>query len=238
MKIVSIKIKSLIAIVLAVVFAVTSLVAVVGFKFVVASTRNGKVIVIDAGHGGIDGGVVGVSGSKESDVNLLITKMLRHMLANRGYEVRLTRSDANGLYDVTKPNKKLSDMQKRKQIINSSQADLVISIHQNSFPSSTVNGAQVFWCDNNENSESVAKIVQNALNENLNQHKTAKKEEYYVLQCSPIASVLIECGFLSNPIDEKNLLNALYRERLALIIANAIDDYFASLDSQSTDQGE
>ena len=198
-------------------------------KLAYVSTLNGKTIVLDAGHGGIDGGVVGLSGTVESDINLKITKILRHYLQEKGYKVVLTRGGADGLYDVGAQSKKLSDMQKRKQIINENSPDLVISIHQNSYPLKSVKGAQVFYADNNEKSTEVAQGLQSALNEFYSQDKKSKKADYYVLQCSPYPTVLIECGFLSNAQDEKNLNDSAFRESLAKVISTSVDSLLSNL---------
>ena len=113
----------------------------------VASTNSGnsKTVVIDSGHGGIDGGKESKSGELEKTINLSIALKLKAILEADGINVIMTRTDDNGLYDENASNKKVSDMKKRCQIINNSKADLAISIHQNSFPDSDVSGAQVFY---------------------------------------------------------------------------------------------
>jgi N-acetylmuramoyl-L-alanine amidase len=140
-----------------------------------------------------------------------------------------------GLYEIGASNKKLSDMQKRKEIINTHKPDLVISIHQNYFQSSSVSGAHVFYSDKQEKSEQYAKLFQQDLNVSLGQSKEHKKADYYVLQCSVYPSLLIECGFLSNPTDEKNLLTPSYREKIADVIASSVDKiFFSQTDSEVT----
>ncbi len=219
--------RTVISIALTVMFAFSVCWAAVSIKQSVAASKNGIVIVLDAGHGGIDGGVVGkTSGAKESDINLSLTKMTQHVLQKRGYTVYLTRKTSAGLYSLTASNKKLSDMQKRKEIIESVKPDLMISIHQNQYPHSSVKGAQVFYGDRQEKSEAYAKSVQNSLNAALSQTKSCKKADYYVLQCSPYPSLLIECGFLSNPQEEKLLTDPVYRQKLSEILATAVDALF------------
>ena len=224
-----IKLRTILVGALCVVLVASSFFIAQKIKLVYVSTLNGKIIVIDAGHGGVDGGVVGVNGTVESEINLKISKILRHYLQEKGYKVVLTRTGENGLYEVGAKNKKLSDMQKRKEIINENSPDLVISIHQNSYPLKTVKGAQVFYAESNEKSSEIAQCLQNALNEFYSQDKKSKKADYYVLQCSPYPTVLIECGFLSNAQDEKNLNDSTFRESLAKAIANSVDKIFSNL---------
>lgn len=193
-----------------------------------ASANNGITIVIDAGHGGIDGGVVGkTSGQKESDVNLWIAQSLKHFLIKGGYNVILTRKDSGGLYDSSASNLKLSDMKKRKEIINAAKPDLMVSIHQNSYPLSKVKGAQVFYDASSENSAAAAKTIQDILNDSLSCDRVSKTAEYYILQCSPYTSVLVECGFLSNPDEERLLLTPSYREKVAYALYTAICHVFS-----------
>ncbi len=214
---------------LIVLFAIGGIVAVqMSGSFVKTSANNGITIVIDAGHGGIDGGVVGkTSGKKESDLNLSIAQSLRHFLIKGGYNVVLTRKDSGGLYDSSASNLKLSDMKKRKETINAAKPDLVVSIHQNSYPLSTAKGAQVFYDASSEKSAAAAKTIQNILNDSLSGNRISKTAEYYILQCSPYPSVLVECGFLSNPVEENLLLTPEYREKVAYALYTAICNVFS-----------
>jgi N-acetylmuramoyl-L-alanine amidase len=115
-------------------------------------------------------------------------------------------------------------MQKRKQIINEVAPSLVISIHQNYYPSSSVKGAQVFYSDKQEKSKEYAEKMQSSLNGFLSQNKQSKLADYYILQCSVYPTMLIECGFVSNASDLKNLLNPSYRERFSREIARVVDE--------------
>lgn len=187
------------------------------------TSGNGKTVVIDAGHGGEDGGVLGSTTSvKESEINLAISKQLKTFLEKGGYKVVMTRSNDSGLYGTVSSNKKLADMKKRKQIILDAKPDLVVSIHQNYFPSSYVTGAQVFFAPNGEDEE-IATIMQKILNRELDSNRNAAKGDYYILQCSPYPSMLIECGFLSNPSDEKKLVTAEYQQKVAYSIYSGIN---------------
>lgn len=216
----SIKKKSIIA-------GLAILVTAVGLCFAVSGVAGaaynvpavGKTVVIDAGHGGADGGVTGVATSvKESDVNLAIARNLKHFLKTRGYEVIMTRSTTDGLYGMSTKNKKQKDMAARKEIITQSGADLVISIHCNSYPRESVKGAQVFFAPGSEDGNAKADVMQSVLNSSLDCNRTAMKGDYFILQCSQIPSLLVECGFLSNREEEKLLVSASYQEKVAFAI--------------------
>ena len=198
-----------------------------------AVPRKEYVVVIDAGHGGGDAGVVGSkSGVSEAEINLLVAFTLKRQLEERGVRVVMTREKKSVLEDGI--GSKSDDFEKRKSIINDNSPDLVISIHQNKFPDSTRRGAQVFYNVSSEQGKSLATAVQTSLN-NLNQEKvgrsfSALKGDYYILNCSPYPSCIVECGFLSNPNDEELLLNAEYRENLSALIVKGT---FAYLDEKS-----
>lgn len=162
-------------------------------------------IVIDAGHGGRDGGSVGEI-SVEKDLNLKYAKELKRLLDGK-VKVVLTRENDNGLYEDDVSNKKLSDMRARRDIIEKARPDLMISIHMNSYPTSKCVGAKTFYKIDSEASEQVATCIQNCLHYYIpNASKTVAKGDYYILNCSNYTSVLIECGFMSNPKEER-LLN-------------------------------
>lgn len=185
--------------------------------------KLGKTVVIDAGHGGADGGVVGVSTSvKESDVNLAIARSLKHFLRTKGYDVVMTRSTTDGLYGMTTKNKKLKDMQERKRIIENSNADLVVSVHCNSYPRHDQVGAQVFYAPGSEDGKAKAETMQNVLAATLQTDRLAKSGDYFILQCSEYPSLLVECGFLSTPSEEKLLVSAAYQEKVAYAIFTGI----------------
>ena len=173
----------------------------------------GKTIVVDAGHGGIDGGVTGVNtGIKESEINLAVAKCLKSFLDYAGYRVVLTRSGEDSL-----KRGKLKDMEAIAVVIKKANADLVVSIHQNDYPLNSVKGAQVFYAPRGEYAE-MATIMQNALNERLQSTRKEAKGDYYIIQCSSVPSLLIECGFLSNPTEESKLITAEYQQKVAYAI--------------------
>lgn len=197
----------------------------VATKSVYIEPSNGLTVVLDAGHGGIDGGVTGSnSGVCEAEINLAITKSLKHFLLEKGYNVVLTRKNTDGLYGLSSSNKKLDDMKKRRDIIEQAKPDLMVSIHQNYFPRSKERGAQVFYAPKSERGAEMATLMQKLLNGNLEASKrNAAKGDYYILQCTDYPSLLIECGFLSNPEDEHLLLQAPYQEKVAYTIFCGIE---------------
>ena len=176
-------------------------------------------IVIDAGHGGRDGGSIGVSGSVEKNLNLLYAKTLQKVLTKAGINVVMTRNGDNGLYDESADNKKLSDMRARRNIIRNVQPDLVISLHMNSFPLDSCKGAKTFYQIGSDTSFNAAKNIQNSLHYYIeNASNNVSKGDYYILNCTNYTSVLIECGFLSNPEEELLLQNENYREKFVYSI--------------------
>ncbi len=186
-----------------------------------------EVIVIDAGHGGIDGGVEGVAtGVKESDINLAISLMLKDYLESGGYRVVMTRDTEDGLYGSATSNRKAIDFAERKRIIEEAEPSLVVSIHQNSFPSPTVCGAQVFYAKGSEISKTYAQTFQNTLNASLDYDRNIAIGDYYILECTAYPSVLVECGFLSNYEEEKLLSTSEYQDKIAYILYSSINSIF------------
>lgn len=198
----------------------------------VAAVESAICIVVDAGHGGIDGGVSGrLTGVKESDINLAIAQYLCEELQEFGFDVVMTRKTAAGLYDVATKGFKKRDMQRRKEIIESANPDLVLSIHQNFYPTKSTRGGQVFYRKENEQSQRLAEGVQGKLNDLYEGVGVKKRKsmpaEYFILQCAPCPSVIVECGFLSNAEDEKLLCDSIWQRKLAQRIAAGALAYFA-----------
>lgn len=191
---------------------------------VFSQADNSMKIVLDAGHGGVDGGVVGVrSGEKESDINLSITLKLKDELESMGFAVVLTRKTQAGLYGTATKGFKRRDMQKRKEIIEAEEPALVISIHQNFYPSQTLRGAQVFYAKDGEKGKALAGAIQEKLN-GLYQGEGVKSRniaagDYYMLNCTTFPSVIVECGFLSSPADDMLLTSNAWQKRIAEKIA-------------------
>ena len=185
-------------------------------------------IVIDAGHGGRDGGAVGVSTDvTEGELNLKYALKLKDLCEDYGFKVVLTRKDMNGLYSAFATNKKRSEMEKRREIIQNANADLVVSIHMNSFNSSS-RGAQVFYADGAESGMSLAQSVQNALHKQIEYAKVnASVGDYYILNCTDVPSILVECGFLSNAEEEKLLMDESYQGKFCYALLYGILNYFS-----------
>lgn len=191
--------------------------------------KTGITVVIDAGHGGADGGVVGVTTSvKESDVNLSIARSLKHFLKTKGYDVVMTRTTTDGLYGMTTKNRKLKDMQERKKIIENANADLVVSIHCNSYPRADQTGAQVFYAPGSVDGKQKAEVMQSVLKDTLGTTRSAMSGDYFILQCSAVPSLLVECGFLTTPSEEKLLVSSEYQEKIAYSIFTGIHTMLSS----------
>ena len=194
---------------------------------VAASGENGLCVVVDAGHGGIDGGVVGRrTGVKESDVNLQIAYALHAELTDMGFEVVLTRKTQAGLYGTTAKGFKRRDMQRRREIIQSARPDFILSLHQNFYPLSSTRGAQVFYAPDNAQGKRFAMITQEKLNalygaEGVKDRK-ATAGDFFMLECWDCPSVLIECGFLSNAEDERLLCMEIWQRKLAKALASGV----------------
>ncbi|PWX63551.1 N-acetylmuramoyl-L-alanine amidase CwlD [Clostridium perfringens] len=193
---------------------------------------NNKVIVIDPGHGGIDGGAKSENGVIEKDINLSISLKTKAALESKGYKVIMTRSEDVGLYTEGKKvrEKKIEDLGNRVKIKKENKCDAFISIHQNMFPQKNCKGAQV-WSANNEPSQKLGKIIQQKFKEEVDQNnkreaKVAKKEYKILNDGYEGASVIVECGFLSNPEECELLGKDDYQNKIANTLANAIDEYF------------
>ena len=195
-----------------------------------ASAVAAPVIVIDAGHGGIDAGVRGkTSGVKESDVNLAIAYRLQEYFSGAGFCAVLTRKSQAGLYGVPAKGFKLRDMQRRREIIEEHDADMVISVHQNFYSDGTRRGAQVFFNKDSESGKKLAACIQNSLNsmKNAPRKGTPLIGDYYMLECTTSPSVIVECGFLSNAHDERLLCDEQYRKELAYAVFAGAVSYYA-----------
>lgn len=184
-----------------------------------------NLIVIDSGHGGKDPGKVGINGVDEKDVNLKIALKLKKILEEQGMTVIMTREDENSLADS-----KSEDMQKRVAMINEGKPALAVSIHQNSYPSEEVHGAQVFYYTNSTDGERAARIMQEALLDvdSDNKRKEKANDTYYMLKRTEVPVIIVECGFLSNQSEAKLLATEEYQERLAQAIAKGIIEYIGN----------
>ena len=190
-------------------------------------------VVLDAGHGGMDPGKVGVAGTLEKELNLELVYRIKRLLEQNNVQVVLTRESDAGLYTEADSNKKSADMRKRIEIIEKEAPALVISIHQNSYTSPSCKGAQVFYYEGSKTGEKLAGILQNVIKETLadgNTREAKGNSSYYMLKKSVYTSVIVECGFLSNPEEEALLLNEEYQEKIAWAIHLGILQYLNNED--------
>ena len=191
------------------------------------SRFNGFTIVIDAGHGGRDGGSVGQNGTIEKEINLTYAMALKDKLVEKGFKVELTRKNDDGLYNEFAKNKKQSDMLQRFKIIEKTNPNLVISIHMNSFSDKSVKGALTYFRKGDEASQYCADLIQKSFfNDGCATKIKSKVGDYYILNCSYYTAVLIECGFISNFEEEKLLNTEEYRNRIIDAIYKGVLIYF------------
>lgn len=185
---------------------------------------SGKTIVIDPGHGGWDPGKTGNIGENEKIINLQISQILQKYLETSGANVVITRNEDEALGDS-----KNKDMKERKNIADSSYGDILVSIHQNSFPKESAKGAQVFYYGTSEESKKLAEFVQSRLiseADNENKRTAKANTDYYMLKAMKLPCIIVECGFLSNSNEEKLLNDKKYQEKIAWAIYMGIIDYF------------
>lgn len=202
----------------------------------VFSKSVSKCIIIDAGHGLPDGGAVGMNGTIESTLNIKIAKLIEKNLKKKGFDVIMTRKDESSLAsgEKTISQSKHADMNKRLEIINSSRADIFVSIHMNKFADSKYSGPQAIYSSNYEESRLLAKCIQEELN-TLTEN-TSKRSELrapntiYLLKHAKIPSVITECGFLSNYEEEKLLNSASYQKKISDTITKGIISYYKTIE--------
>ena len=199
---------------------------------VFVATEEKMRVVVDAGHGGMDGGVTGrKTGAKESDVNLSIAFCLKDVLEDAGFLVTMTRKTQFGLTENGGKWSKRGDMRCRKEIIQQSGGALVVSIHQNSYPAVSTRGGQVFYLKNDETSKNLALCVQSTVNALYRKQgvkeRVATPSDYYILQCADIPSIIVECGFLSNQKDEELLLTNTHQKTMAESIFLGIMQFYS-----------
>ena len=193
---------------------------------------SGKTIVVDAGHGKPDEGAESSTGTTEAETNLKIALKLQNLLEQSGSTVILTRSDENAIYDYdskTLRQKKISDIHNRVKIGNESSADIFVSIHLNKIPQQQYDGWQTFYNAQSSDGKKLAESIQNNLNDAIQKenNRVAKTiDNIYIIKHVEIPTTIVECGFLSNPEEEKLLLQDEYQDKLAWGIYNGIIDYF------------
>lgn len=213
------------------------MVAIWGDRAVTAMSEASPVtdricILIDPGHGLPDGGAVSCTGVYESTINLDISQRLNDLLCLLGYKTQLLRTGSDSVYTEgeTIAQKKVSDLKERVRIVNNTENAILLSIHQNHYDDSRYSGAQMFYAEA-EGSEALAKCLQSAFVTHLNpgSNRQAKKcKGIYLMEHVRRTAVLVECGFLSNPVEEAKLRDDDYQKKICCVIASALSKYLAN----------
>lgn len=197
------------------------------------SHGSGVTVIVDAGHGLPDGGAVGAGGTVEQEINLEIAKKLREVLEAKGLTVIMTRETElglSGLSGASIRDMKLDDMKKRRALMKRADADLFLSIHINSYKNASASGLRVFYSAKFGDIKPLAESIQLRMSD-VTGAKThvveAADTRLFLMKDPPLPAILIECGFLSNPEEEKKLSDDDYRSRLAWAIADAAEKYYA-----------
>lgn len=187
-------------------------------------------IVVDAGHGGEDGGATSVSGVLESQTNLEIAQRTDALLMLLGYRTKMVRDSDTAIYDAsatTIREKKISDLRNRVQLVNETPNALLLSIHQNTYSDSRYSGAQVFY-GTSDGSRQLAERTQETIRQFLDAENTRKPkpaETVYLMQNVQCTAILVECGFLSNEAEDLKLQSASYQKKLALAFGSALNSW-------------
>ena len=212
-------------------------IAQIGSGAVTAVKQNTPVprnycFVIDAGHGGIDGGATSCTGVLESAINLEIAVKLNDLMQFLGFDTVMTRTTDTSIHikGETIAAQKVSDLKERVRIVNETENGVLISIHQNTFSDSRYGGAQVFYSANG-NSRQLAENLQTAFAETVNpgsNRKCKTSKGIYLMEHIDQTGILIECGFLSNPQEEAKLRNKEYQQKLCAVIASTVGAYLSN----------
>ena len=183
-----------------------------------SSKKEEIVIVVDPGHGGEDPGKVGSNDVLEKDLNLQIAMKVKTMLEDAGITIVMTREDDKV------PKAKKEDLDERVKLINDTNPKLALCIHQNSYPDESVKGAQVFYHTTTEQAEDVASIVQEELRvvDPENKRQIKENDTYYMLKYTKVPTIIVECGFLTNPEEAAKLTEEEYQNQLAQAICEGI----------------
>ena len=194
-----------------------------------------RVIILDAGHGGFDGGAVASDGTVEKDINLKIALTLRDFLQQDGFLVVMTRDADISTEDPgtdTIPSRKKSDMQNRLQLMSDYPDAIFVSIHLNKFTTSAARGAQIFYGGQSPESQKLGESIRVAITDMLQPDNTRVNKQAtsgtYLLYHAPIPAVLVECGFLSNRTELALLKEEAYQQKMAFCIFCGIKDYFSA----------
>lgn len=201
---------------------------------VIAAPSKTETIVIDAGHGGFDGGAVGYNGIIEKDINLAIAQNLKQLLLISGFNVVMTRDSDVALCDgstdeVAAVTMKKTDMRRRLKIMDETKNSITVSIHQNKFEQQSPHGAQMFYGVNNPLSKTLAECIQGKFVENLQKDNTRQikmaQKDLFLLYYTKSPAVIVECGFISNPEEAGLLANKEYQKKVALTIFEGITEF-------------
>ncbi len=195
--------------------------------------NRGVCVIIDAGHGGEDGGASSCTGVLESQINLEISLRLNDLLHLLGYQTRMIRTTDTAIYSEgeTLSAKKVSDLKNRVTIVNQTENGLLVSIHQNTFPDGRYSGAQVFYSKDSEG-KLLAEHLQTALIQTLNQgskRRAKPSDGIYLMQHIQRPGILVECGFISNVEEDAKLRSADYQQKIVCVIATEVAQ-FCTLD--------
>lgn len=206
------------------------------------SVENVPVIIIDAGHGGEDGGAVGIDGTAEKDLNLSISLKLNEILSAMGYQTRMVRTTDTSIHNAdadTVRERKVSDIHNRAAIMNEYENCIYVSIHQNKYSGSSIWGAQTFYSPNNEESKELAQLIQASIANNvqLDNKRVIKQSgtNIYVLYNATKPAVMVECGFVSNANELEQLKDEEYQNKMAFAISNGIINYLFSEETNGTE---
>ncbi len=188
--------------------------------------------VIDAGHGGVDGGATSCTGRLESTYNLEIALRLKDLLCLLGFDTKMIRTEDISVYTKgdTIAQKKISDLKERVRIVNETENAVLLSIHQNNFSDSRYHGAQIFFAGSDK-SKVLAQELQTSFAESINpgnRRQCKKGKGIYLMERITCPGVLIECGFLSNPEEEAKLRNPMYQKQLCGVIASTVSQYVSN----------
>lgn len=188
----------------------------------VVSDAGAYVVVVDAGHGGYDGGAKGIdTGVKEDGLNLAVAKRVEALLTKQGVQVLMTRED-----DAALALEKQDDMRCRKEVMNDPSVDMVVSIHMNAFSDRSISGAMAYYMAGSTEGQNLAQTVIDCVCDDIGRsRRLANPGDYFVLRESKSPAVLVECGFLSNGDEEMLLQDPAYQEVLAGAIAKGVTKY-------------
>jgi N-acetylmuramoyl-L-alanine amidase len=186
-----------------------------------------KTVVIDPGHGGVDPGAIGVTGVEEKEINLAVALKVKDILSQSGVNVVMIREEdcdfgtSNGA-----SRRKREDLAYRTKVVEEAEADIILSIHGNSYHDKKQKGAQVFYYKGSEQGTEAAKKIQNRLNQVTGRKRNVKPDNFYMLRNTQGIALTVEIGFLSNYDEEKKLTDPDYQSQIAMAIALGVADYF------------